>query len=99
MVMANWDKLNDEFNGLINRLTDEDWGNWNKNRAAKREMRRLILRLKAEISASKRIEQQIANSLQDGDQVINTQHTMVACRLSTDIFKDKAGESNYALAA
>ena len=35
--MANWDKLNTEFYNVLNTFSDEDWNNWESNRASKKE--------------------------------------------------------------
>jgi hypothetical protein len=53
MIMANWDKLNNEFDKVINNLTDSDWENWMKNRQQNKLMRRSEMILKAQIQAKK----------------------------------------------
>ena len=47
--MANWDKLNKEFDALIDGMSQEDWERWDANRAAKREFRKETILLKAKI--------------------------------------------------
>ena len=47
--MANWDKLNKEFDALIDGMSQEDWKRWDANRTAKREFRKETMLLKAKI--------------------------------------------------
>jgi hypothetical protein len=47
--MANWDKLNKEFNNLLESFQDSDWSKWKSNRALKKETRRLKMIKKTKI--------------------------------------------------
>ena len=51
--MANWDKLNKEFSDLMDSFTDSDWENWERNRRARKALRRMELLLKAKIQSEK----------------------------------------------
>ena len=42
--MANWDELNKEFNDLMENFTPEDWEKWEKERKAKKLLRRKKLK-------------------------------------------------------
>jgi len=45
--MANWDKLNAEFDALINKMTAEKWAEWQSNRPANRKIRKAEMLAKA----------------------------------------------------
>ena len=51
--MANWEKLNEEMDNLLDSFQDSDWENWDSNRIARKSMRRLELKLKAKIIEEK----------------------------------------------
>lgn len=51
--MANWDELNKEFDGVLEKISDQDWNNWAENRERKKAMRRQLLELKAKIHSIK----------------------------------------------
>jgi hypothetical protein len=52
-MMANWDKLNKEFSNLMDSFTDSDWENWERNRSARKALRRMELLMKAKIQSEK----------------------------------------------
>jgi hypothetical protein len=60
--MANWDKLNEEFDALIEGTSKEDWERWDANRVAKREFRKETILLKAEIRGRLLSSQQFVNA-------------------------------------
>ncbi len=45
--MANWEKLDKQFYDLMNSFTDIAWETWMDNRAAKKAMREMELKMKA----------------------------------------------------
>lgn len=51
--MANWDELNREFDGLLEKISDKDWDNWAENRERNKAMRRQLLEMKAKIQSIK----------------------------------------------
>jgi hypothetical protein len=51
--MANWDKLNQEFDNLLENISDQEWETWAQNREQKKIVRRLQLELKAKIQLCK----------------------------------------------
>ena len=51
--MANWEKLNKEFDDLIDNLSDEEWNTWYENREEKRTVRRQKMLLEAQIQEVK----------------------------------------------
>jgi len=52
-MMANWEKLNKEFSNLMDSFNDTDWVNWERNRAARKKLRRTDLLLKAGLQMEK----------------------------------------------
>lgn len=44
--MANWEKLNAEFDSVIDNMTDEDWRSWEKNRKENRLKRKANMQTK-----------------------------------------------------
>ena len=51
--MANWKKLNKEFDEVLNNLTDEEWEGWYKHKEGKGAMKRKQLILDAKIQELK----------------------------------------------
>lgn len=45
--MANWDKLNTEFDRVLSSMTDADWNKWQSERAFKKTQRRNLLQQQA----------------------------------------------------
>lgn len=97
-MMANWDKLNEEFDQLIDNMSVEDWMVWAANKESRKAMRRLEMELKAKLQMEK-----IFLSNRVGNQLFDN---MVVCvDLSNNFTIDvphthaNAGENNYALAA
>jgi len=51
--MANWNKLNTEFENLINSLTDADWDKWESEREQKRVQRKMEMLERAKVHEAK----------------------------------------------
>ena len=51
--MANWEKLNREFDDLINNLPEDEWDKWYENREVKKAIRRQKMNLKIQIQELK----------------------------------------------
>lgn len=47
--MANWDKLNFEFDKVLSEMTSDDWNAWALNREAKKAMRQMEMMLKRKL--------------------------------------------------
>ncbi len=96
--MANWDKLNKEFDQLLDNMSAEDWNTWAANKESRKAMRRLEMELKAKLQMEK-----INLSNKDGNQLLD--NILVYVDMSNDFTIDvpdtrvNAGENNYALAA
>lgn len=60
--MADWGKLNKEFDDLMGNLTDADWIKWKENKEVKRNIRRMNLTLKAKIQEQRIIQKSLAHS-------------------------------------
>ena len=96
--MANWDKLNKEFDQLLDNMSAEDWNTWAANKESRKAMRRLEMELKAKLQMEK-----INLSNKDGNQLLD--NMLVYVDMSNDFTIDvpdtrvSAGENNYALAA
>jgi len=58
-MMANWNKLNEQFDSLLDSMSQEDWQSWAKNRGDKKLMRTSEMLLKAKLQEEKLI---LANS-------------------------------------
>ncbi len=96
--MANWDKLNKEFDQLMGSMTPEAWERWSANRVARKAMRRSELEMKAKLQLEK-----IFFSNIEGCQILDSLPVFVGDSNNTTIFVEEtpvvAGENNYALAA
>ena len=96
--MANWDKLNKEFDQLLDNMSAEDWNTWAANKESRKAMRRLEMELKAKLQMEK-----IFLSNIEGNQLLN--NMPVCIDMSNEFTIDvpvspvDAGENNYALAA
>lgn len=96
--MANWDKLNKEFDQLMGSMTQEAWERWSANREDRKAMRRLEMEMKAKLQMEK-----IFLSNIEGNQLLN--NMPVCIDMSNEFTIDvpvspvDAGENNYALAA
>ncbi len=51
--MKKWEKLNREFDEVLDKLTQSDWENWYNSKESKKEMKRLTLLLKAKLQEEK----------------------------------------------
>jgi len=47
--MANWEKLNAEFDAAVDSMMPEDWQEWEVNRAKKRKARKCKMQAKAKL--------------------------------------------------
>ena len=64
--MANWNKLNKQFNDLIESMSTEDWESWAANKANRKAMRNSQMGLKAKLQ-----EEKILISNLKGQPIIN----------------------------
>jgi len=99
-MMANWEKLNKEFDQVFNSLQDLDWEQWDSVRASCKEMRRLELLLKTKIQQEKIKFSQLSSELNEiinQSAYVSEQNITTSCVSNTPI--EVAGENNYALAA
>lgn len=53
--MANWDKLNKEFDAILNNISDEEWNDWYNNIDAQKEMCQMQMLLEAKMQSEKLI--------------------------------------------
>ena len=51
--MANWKKLNKEFETVINKITDAEWDNWIKNIDEQKNNEKIKMLIEAYIQAKK----------------------------------------------
>ncbi len=94
--MANWDKLNRDFEATLDSLTDEQLTLWKGQRELKKRMRRAELEMSAKIQ-----EQKIAIGKFSGIELLNISIESSALYLAI-LTKNQvivAGESTYAMAA
>lgn len=96
MKMANWNKLNRDFEATLESLTDEQFALWKGQRELKKKMRRAELEMLAKIQ-----EQKIAIGQFSGIELLNISIESSALYLA--IFAKNqvivVGESTYAMAA
>lgn len=50
--MANWEKLNKEFDDVFDNISDQEWSDWYNNIDAQKEMYQKELLLESEIQAA-----------------------------------------------
>ena len=94
--MANWEKLNKEFDDLIDNMSQEDWKHWDANRAARRELRKANVLIKAKIRERlMNFEEFVGQSLETGTipKSPTAIHSMMIC------MEIEPGESTHAMAA
>ena len=97
--MANWEKLNEEFETVLDNLTDEQLSDWVKQKELRKSMRRVELQLLARIQAQKIALKQVS-----GLEILS--YTIESSILYYSDLPDldkvhykEAGENNYAMAA
>lgn len=100
MKMANWEKLNKEFEAALSNLTDEQFAFWNSQKESKKKMRRTELELSAKIQAQKLALEQFS-----GTELLNSNIESSALYYYLDMASwvkiqvKVAGENSYAMAA
>ena len=52
-MMANWDKLNKEFDAILNNISDEEWNDWYNNIDAQKDMCQMQMLLEAKMQSEK----------------------------------------------
>lgn len=52
-MMANWNKLNKQFDDILDSMSSEDWQSWAKSRDQKKAMRTCEMLLKAKLQEEK----------------------------------------------
>ena len=96
--MANWEKLNQKFDQVLDSMTDADWDNWAKDREMKRQMRKQKMILKARLQQEK-----IALAKSNGDILLRSKvYSVESSSVNSQDFSVSngiAGEYNYAFAA
>jgi len=98
--MANWDKLNKEFDSVFESLTSEDWKLWEDQRAAKKKLRRLELMLKAKLQEEKlKFTQLASNSVESLFEEFSSVNTLDVPGLTTNTSSEFCGTSDVAIAA
>lgn len=99
--MADWNKLNEEFDQVFNSLQESDWEQWDSERASRKEMRRLELLLKAKIQEGKIKFSQLSAELYETfyqSTFISAENITTSSYLNHSPIQ-VSGEDNYALAA
>ena len=61
--MANWDKLNKEFDAILNNISDEEWNDWYSNIDAQKEMCQMQILLEAKMQSEKIIFNKLLGKL------------------------------------
>lgn len=67
--MADWKKLNEEFETVLNSLTDQELSDWVESKEAKKKLRRSDLEISAKVQ-SKRLSS-VKLHINDSSQIIN----------------------------
>lgn len=57
--MANWEKLNKEFDQVMNNMTDQDWINWQNNRLVNKQKRQADLQNRTALWLKKQNERKL----------------------------------------
>jgi hypothetical protein len=52
-MMANWDKLNEEFDAILNNISDEEWNDWYNNIEAQKDMYKMQMLLESKMQSEK----------------------------------------------
>jgi hypothetical protein len=99
-MTANWDILNREFDNLIESFQDTDWTKWESNRAARKEMRRSEMLLKAKIQEEKlKLAFQSTHYNELTSNIVFSSDSIIVSSSKVQSNVEHAGENNYALAA
>ena len=61
--MANWDKLNKEFDVILNNISDEEWNDWYNNIDAQKDMCKMQMLLEAKMQSEKIIFNKLLGEL------------------------------------
>lgn len=103
--MANWDKLNKEFDEILNNISDEEWNDWYNNIDRQKDMYQLQILLDAKMQSEKIRFNKISGNL-----IIDELFTNESMEDNSNIEFSKSflkgvnkvkagGEKQYALAA
>lgn len=97
--MKKWDKLNAEFSAVMDRLTEEDWLVWDRQKSDILEMRRKTLALKSKIQEEKL---ELLEKLKEWDKILNnwnTQKVELSHIKEINIPVEKSDFNQFAMAA
>ena len=61
--MANWDKLNKEFDAILDNISDQEWNDWYNNIDAQKEMCQMQMLLEAKMQSEKIIFNKIIGKI------------------------------------
>jgi hypothetical protein len=103
-MMANWDKLNKEFDVILNNISDEEWNDWYGNIDAQKEMYKMQMMLEAKMQSEKIIFNKLLGKLivdetLKSDTIVNLSNITITQKFSENKSTKPRDTTNYSLAA
>lgn len=103
--MANWEKLNREFDAILDSISDQEWNDWFDSIEDQKEMCKMQMILEARMQSEKIIfngllGELIINQTLKSDSIVSFSDINLVSSFSSSIKEFKSNsESNYPLAA
>lgn len=103
-MMANWEKLNKEFDAILDNISDQEWNDWYDSIDAQKEMCQMQMMLEAKMQSEKIIFNKllgelIINETLKSDSVVNFSNINLIRNFSSIKVTKSNSKSNYPLAA
>lgn len=102
--MANWEKLNKEFDTILNSITDKEWDSWVKGVSKQKELEKMQLLLDANMQSEKLLFEKlngniIVNQTLVSDNVVDLSKLKFDNNFSNVKRYNSKSKNNYSLAA
>lgn len=102
--MANWDKLNEEFDAILNNISDEEWNDWYNNIEAQKDMYKMQMLLESKMQSEKIIFNKLLGNLiihetLKSNEIVSYTNIMVTKKISQSKSSDSRNEIDFPLAA
>lgn len=102
--MANWEKLNKEFDTILDSITDKEWDNWFEGISKQKELEKMQMLLEANMQSEKLLFDKlmgntIVNQTLVSESVVDSSKLKLGNNFSNVKKYNSKSENNYSLAA
>ncbi len=102
--MANWEKLNKEFDAVLDNITDKEWNDWFEGVSEQKELEKMQMLLEANLQSekllfNKLIGNTIINQTLVGESVVDLSRLKFDASFSNVKNYNSKSKNNYPLAA